>query len=68
VLFLEVSIMRIALDRVAQVWRIVFGTQLIDIDGVRSWDSKKQLHKDLARKGLALKGTKIVVIRETISR
>lgn len=60
--------MRIALDRVAQVWRIVFGTQLIDIDGVRSWDSKKQLHKDLARKGLALKGTKIVVIRETISR
>jgi len=60
--------MRIALDRVAQVWRIVFGTQLIDIDGVRSWDSKKQLHKDLARKGLALKGTKIVVIRETFSR
>ena len=60
--------MRITLDRVAQVWRIVFGTQLIDIDGVRSWDSKKQLHKDLARKGLALKGTKIVVIGETFSR
>lgn len=60
--------MRIAFDHIFSVWRVLFHSQLISIDGVLSWESKKQLHKDLARKGLALKGTKIVVIRETISR
>jgi hypothetical protein len=59
--------MRIGFDHIFQVWRVLFHDQLISIDGVFSWDSKKQLHRDLARKGLALKGNKVVVIRETIS-
>lgn len=60
--------MRIGFDPIFQVWRTYFHSQIVSIDGVFSWDSKKQLHKDLARKGLAVKGNKIVVIRETFSR
>ena len=60
--------MRIGFDPIFQVWRTYFHSQIVSIDGVFFWDSKKQLHKDLARKGLAVQGNKIVVIRETFSQ
>ena len=45
-----------------QVWVLLFGEQLIDLDGVRTWATKAQLLTDLRYKGLTVrrKSNKVV--------